>query len=299
LIPSHKYVAALFAVLAGTAAAVYSSRAQPQAPSSAPAQLPAVSALNHNLVLLDPAHGGPDSGATLDHQALEKNITLALAAKLRATLTAAGFTVLSTRDSDLPDLLTPDQRAETANRAHAVACIVLHATSTGSGVHVYTSTLAPENPDPSADPGSPPSFAPVPWETAQAAFVTQSEGLLGDLNSTLGHGNLPALTGKAPLRPLDNLMCPAVAVEIAPLANSEGDPTPVTDGPYQQRVADALTAALNLWRTHADPPTPQADDANPQSDAAAKAMAAAEAAGRAASRAQAQQSSRADQKASQ
>jgi N-acetylmuramoyl-L-alanine amidase len=295
LIPSHKYVAVLLAVLAGTAAAVYSSRAQPPASSSAPAQSPAASAMNHNLILLDPAHGGPDNGATLDHQALEKDVTLALAAKLRATLTAAGFTVLSTRDADPPDLLSPDQRAETANRAHAVACIVLHATSTGAGVHLYTSTLAADDPDSSATQ----SFTPVPWETAQATFVTQSQRLMADLNSALGQSNLPALTGKAPLRPLDNVMCPAVAVEIAPLANSGSDSTPVTDGSYQQRVANALTAALSLWRTHADPPSPQADGANPQSDAAAKAMAAAEAAGRAASRTHTQPPARADQKASQ
>ncbi len=249
--------------------------------------------MNHNLVLLDPAHGGPDSGATLDHQALEKDITLAFAAKLRAKLTAAGFTVLSTRDADVTDPLAPDQRAETANRVHAVACIVLHATHSGSGVHLYASTLPPEEPDFSAIP----AFAPVPWETAQAAFVTQSQRLLGDLNSALSHSNLPALTGKAPLRPLDNLMCPAVAVEIAPLGNSASSATPVTDGGYQQKVADSLTAALNLWRTHADPPTPQANDANPQSGAAAKAMA--EAAGRAASRPHPQQPARPVQKVSQ
>src|SRR5207247_507133 len=66
-----------------------------------------------NLILLDPAHGGSDTGAHLTNSALEKDVTLALTARIKPLLAAAGFTVLSTHDAAAE--LTPHQRARLAN----------------------------------------------------------------------------------------------------------------------------------------------------------------------------------------
>lgn len=259
MIPTRKFAAVLLATVAAAAAIAFSVHAQPQIqlPMPAPQPTAPTSTLNHNLILLDPAHGGPDPGTTFSDHTLEKDITLALAARLRTALTAAGFTVVATRDSDPSDPLTPDQRAETANRTHAVACIVLHATATGSGVHIYTSKLQPPSPDEDAYPSA---YVPIPWESAQAASVDQSHRLAANLASALTKGNLPVLSGHAPLRPLDNLMCPAVAIELAPLLNPAGDPTSPADSDYQQRVGAALTSALQAWRDQAEP---QAQSAQP------------------------------------
>jgi N-acetylmuramoyl-L-alanine amidase len=258
LIPTRKFAAALLAVLAGAAAIVYSVHAQSQPQIPMPAQQPpplSATQMNHNLIVLDPAHGGPDPGATLGDNVLEKDVTLAFAIKLRAALAAANFTVATTRDADISDPLTTDARAETANRTHAVACIVLHATATGSGVHLYTSGLQPSAPD--ADSlGAP--FAPILWDEAQAGFVTQSRRLATDLNTALAKDTVPVLTGQAPLRPLDNLMCPSVAIEIAPLQVSGGDATAVTSADYQQRIITTLVATLQAWRAHADADAAQA-----------------------------------------
>jgi N-acetylmuramoyl-L-alanine amidase len=248
LIPTRKFAAALLAVLAGAAAVVYSVRAQPQAQIPMPAQQPGPLAgpqMNPNLIVLDPAHGGPDNGADFGGGVLEKSVTLAFAAKLRAALAAANFTVATTRDADMTDVLTTDARAETANRTHAVACIVLHATATGSGVHVYTSGLQPSVAEETN--GSP--FAPIPWDEAQAGFVSQSRRLATDLSAAVAKDTIPELSGEAPLRPLDNLMCPAVAVEIAPLQDSGGNTTAVTDADYQQRIIATLVTGLQTWRT--------------------------------------------------
>jgi len=297
LIPSRKFAAVLLAILAGAAAAFY-LRAQPQGQSGNPtqAQSSAASQMDRTVVVLDPAHGGPDTGATLGDKILEKDVTLAIAARLRATLTAAGFTVVSTRDADPATPLTGDQRAEIANRAHALACIVLHATASGPGVHLYTSALQPPEEDSSANvPLTPrPAFVPVPWEQAQAASVSQSLRLASELSAALGKAGLPVVTGREPVRPLDNLECPAVVLELAPLPVAGGDATPATDPNYQQRVVATLTAALQAWRDHVAPSAPNSaatgqggatTDAAAQAQAAAQAArAAAEAAGRAAAR---------------
>ena len=132
-----------------------------------------------------------------------------------------------------------------------MACIVLHATATGSGVHLYTSTLQPPpNPDEDADASA---YVPVPWESAQAASVPQSRRLATYLAAAFTEGNLPALSGHAPVRPLDNLLCPAVAIELAPILNPGQDPTSPSDANYQQRVVTGLTSALQTWRDQAEP----------------------------------------------
>ena len=284
MIPTRKFAAVSLAVLVGAAVIAFSLSAQPQRQIPMPAQQPPsqpASTLNHNLILLDPAHGGPDPGATLGDHILEKDLTLAFAVRLRTALTAAGFTVIATRDADPSVPLTTDQRAEIANRTHAVACIVLHATATGSGLHIYTSTLQQSE---DIDTFAP--FVPVPWDTAQATSVSQSQHLASDLASAFTKSSLPVLSGQAAVRPLDNLMCPAVAIEIAPLRVSGQDsdaPTTPTDPDYQQRVVVTLTSALQAWRDHADPQA-ESSPLSPETSAQSRAIAAANAAGAAAAR---------------
>lgn len=216
--------------------------------------------MNRALIVLDPAHGGPDAGARLGDQLVEKDFTLAFALRLRAALQTAGFTVLTLRDSDPTVVFPTDQRAEIANRSHAVACLVLHATATGSGVHVYASSLQPADaPDLAATAGPArmgTAFEPVPWGSAQAPSVRQSLRLESDVAAAIGAANLPLVAGRASVRPLDNLTCPAIAVELAPLIADGQDTVAVNDAGYQQHVANALVRALLTWRNHADPAAP-------------------------------------------
>jgi N-acetylmuramoyl-L-alanine amidase len=194
------------------------------------------------IVLLDPAHGGPDTGAHLPDNLLEKDLTLAFAARLRALLATSGFTMVSTRDADPAVSFTTDQRAEIANHGHPSACLVLHATSSGNGVHVITSSLNP----PSELDGP---HTTVPWNAAQSASIPQSLSLANEIGVSLQRAKIPVILSRTSLRPLDNLTCPAVAIEISPFAPTDGDPTPVTDANYQQNIAKAIAAALTSWRS--------------------------------------------------
>jgi N-acetylmuramoyl-L-alanine amidase len=187
------------------------------------------------LVLLDAAHGGSDAGARLTPTLLEKDLTLDLTDRLRSMLTARGVTITTTRDSDIT--LPADSRAEVANRTSFAACILIHATATGSGVHLYTSSLAPT-----------PLVKFMPWQTAQSAYVTQSLKLSSDIDSALAHAEIPVTLGRTSLQPMDSFACPAVAVEIAPLqAGSSTKASPITDTTYQRTILDALAAAIDEW----------------------------------------------------
>jgi N-acetylmuramoyl-L-alanine amidase len=177
-------------------------------------------------VIIDAAHGGANIGARIAPNLIEKDITLAFASRLRAALAAHGIAVVNVRDSDAD--LPFNQRAGIANHALAAACLVLHATATGSGVHLFTSSLAAR-----FNPGLASRSAVEPWQTAQAAWITRSLRLSSEINSALGQAGIPTTLGRHLLQPLDNLTCPAVAIEIAPLTASAASkrcqsPTPTT-----------------------------------------------------------------------
>lgn len=197
--------------------------------------------LPRTIIFLDPAHGGPDTGAHLPNNVLEKDIDLAFATRLRALLAGSGFTIISTRDADPAVTFTTDQRAEIGNHAHPTACLILHATASGSGVHVITSSL-------SAPSGSEETHGPIPWNTAQTASLSQSLSLANEIGLSLERAKLPVLLSRASILPLDNLTCPAVAIEIAPLVSAD-NPTLVTDVAYQQNIARAITGAITSWRS--------------------------------------------------
>lgn len=189
------------------------------------------------IVVLDPAHGGADKGALLAAGMPEKNYTLTLAVRLHVLLNARGIRSTLTRDSDAT--VDNTARAVAANRAHASACILLHATSTGNGVHLFTSSL------PATGQPVSPRRVFLPWQKAQASYGTESLRLESDVNAALTDQHVPVLLDKTSLAPLDTLTCPAVAVEIAPLDAN----TPVSDNAYQQKIAQALAAALLSWRS--------------------------------------------------
>lgn len=193
------------------------------------------------VVVLDAAHGGDESGARLADGQLEKNLTLALSVRLRSLLAARGIQVVTTRESDAA--LDATRRAEIANHAAAQACLSLHVSESGSGIHLFTSSLAP---------APPMRFAA--WKTAQAGWVTRSLALEGTLNSALLQAGMSVTLGRTSLPVLDSMTCPAAAVEVAPEMGQDKKVTAALDDPaYQARVATALAAAVVQWRAEAHP----------------------------------------------
>jgi N-acetylmuramoyl-L-alanine amidase len=190
------------------------------------------------VVVLDAAHGGDDPGARLSNGQPEKAFTLALSVRLRSLLAARGIQVVTTRETDAA--VDSNQRAETANHAAAQACLILHASESGSGVHLFASSLAP----------APPTRF-VAWKTAQAASVTRSLALAGALNSALLRAGMQVTLGRTALPTMDSMTCPAVALEIAPERDGQKIVNGLDNAGYQARVTRALADALLEWRSEA------------------------------------------------
>ena len=191
----------------------------------------------HFTVLIDAAHGGDDTGGKLGNNQLEKSVTLAFSVRLRSLLAARGITVVTTREEDKP--LSPTDRAELANRSLPNACISLHAAETGSGIHLFTSSLTPT---------SAARFAA--WKTAQSAYIRQSLTLAGIVNSALTQASINVTLGRTALPGIDSMSCPAIALELAPERDASRKIISETDSvDYQARIAQALAAALLEWKT--------------------------------------------------
>jgi N-acetylmuramoyl-L-alanine amidase len=205
----------------------------------APAATPQEGPLNRTAIVLDAAHGGNDSGSRIGDAIMEKDVTLALAFRLRSLLTARGFTVVMTRESDTAQAL--DDRAGVSNHVRPAACLLLHATSAGKGVHLYSSELDPV----------PAETAVLPWLTAQAAWTSQSAQLKASLGAALKRAGVPLVSSRASVRPVDSLTCAAVVVELAPAQEEDSS---INDSNYQQRVAEAIAGALTFWSKQVQPP---------------------------------------------
>jgi N-acetylmuramoyl-L-alanine amidase len=92
------------------------------------------------VVVIDPGHGGQDSGARGPRGVEEKRVALDIARRLRTHLVAAGVKVYMTRESDR--FIELDERARRAGRLGGDAFISIHLNSAGSALASGTETYA-------------------------------------------------------------------------------------------------------------------------------------------------------------
>ncbi len=214
--------------------------ATPAPPPATAAKVPAVPVLPPSAppvpqgprfaVIIDPGHGGSDSGAALGDMA-EKDFNLALARRLRAELEGRGLRAVLLRDGD--NTISLEQRAWSANGAGAGVYIAIHATAVGAGVRVYTSDVAPDR------------HAFLPFDRVQAARVERSSLLAGGIVAELLKRQIGAASLPAPVRPLNNVATAAVALEVAP---PQTDAQRSAAAGYQQSICSAIGAALTSLR---------------------------------------------------
>ncbi|HSZ81600.1 MAG TPA: N-acetylmuramoyl-L-alanine amidase [Polyangia bacterium] len=206
------------------------------------------------VVVLDPGHGGSNLGAAAADGLLEKDVTLALARRVRARLeTAPGVRVVVCRERDV--LVPIRARARCAAAAHADLFVSLHANATPAGVapgsqrgfELYV--LPPEDVEDdatlaalAAPPGAGVWAAHVVRATAERS-ATAARKLDLRLRQALGERLARGVrqTGAA-LDVLRGTGAPGVLVEVGFLDNV-ADRTLLTSAEGQDRVADALASA--------------------------------------------------------
>jgi len=172
------------------------------------------------IIVVDPGHGGDDTGAEGPEGALEKTICLGLSQLLAAELQPK-YQVVLTRSGDYW-LDIPD-RVDTANKLKADVFVSLH---TGGSYHhqttgrsvFYFKELSKPPPYFTAEAPLPSGSGNVPelWDTLQARHRAASETLAKRIQSFLqSEGRYAAVTVEgAPLLVLRGADMPAVLLEI-------------------------------------------------------------------------------------
>lgn len=187
--------------------------------------------------MIDPSHGGYDKGADFGGKLLEKDLTLKLARELRKELEDRGIASRLLRDSDVDIAL--DRRAELTNEQRAGIYIAFHAGRPGHGVRVYAPLLAGVQP---------PSGRFLPWESAQAPALARSKSVAEIITAELQKRKLAVSMLGLPIRPLNNIVIPAVAVELA-LENKE--PLSSESNMSRADIVSAIASAIEKVRGQA------------------------------------------------
>jgi N-acetylmuramoyl-L-alanine amidase len=242
----------------------------PGAPTEPPPLLDLPPAGGLRAIVIDPGHGGDETGAKGPQGILEKNITLAVARRLKAALEGRlGVRVLLTREGDQTVAL--DQRAALANNNKADLFLSLHANAslrpTVTGAEVFFLSLAEYGEEAQEAARAESETLPVLgggnrdievvlWDMAQARHIEQSAAFARTIEAALRERvpMTPHSLQQAGFRVLVGANMPAVLVEMGFLTNPQQEQRLASDD-YQNALVQALVDGIVRYRGATAPPT--------------------------------------------
>ncbi|MCX7896400.1 MAG: N-acetylmuramoyl-L-alanine amidase [Rhodocyclaceae bacterium] len=219
------------------------------------------------LVALDPGHGGEDPGAIGAAGSREKDVTLAIAKRLKARIDALpNMRAYLTRDGDY--FVPLAERVAKARRVKADLFVSIHAdawfkpSARGSSVFVLSETGASSsaarwlaNRENAADliggvnlASKDAHLAKTLFDLSQTATINDSLKLARAVLEEIGaintlHKNYVEQAGFAVLKAPD---IPSILVETAFISNPEEERRLIDEG-YQERMAEALLAGMRRY----------------------------------------------------
>jgi N-acetylmuramoyl-L-alanine amidase len=237
-------------------------------------------------IVVDPGHGGTETGAIGPGGLQEKDFTLQIARRLAAAIPkVVSSRVVLTRDSD--SAISLDDRTSLANHEKANLFLSLHANSSrAAGAHgseTYYLSLESsdrlaqevarrENETSAAPPlaGAPaqnPDLDFILWDLAQSAHINESSRLAEAIQTQLNVVSKTENRGikQAPFRVLSGATMPAVLVEIGFISHAEEEKQ-LRSATFQESVANAIARAVGEFfarRQTAAPPSGPTPGATP------------------------------------
>jgi N-acetylmuramoyl-L-alanine amidase len=215
-------------------------------------------------IVIDPGHGGDDRGAAGAGGTVEKDLTLSVARRLKATIDARlGVRVLLTRDDDRNVPL--DRRTAVANNNKADLFISLHANAsarpTASGATVYVAAFTDDDERRTSMSndrlpvfgGGSRDLELVLWDFAQVRFLDRSSELArligGQFEQTVPLEARPIDT--APFRVLESANMPAVLIEMGYLTNPAQERL-LQGAEFQGTLVQGIFNAIVQFRDYLD-----------------------------------------------
>ena len=234
--------------------------AQPPAP---PPELTAATPTSPiRTIAIDAGHGGDDTGVVGAKGAKEKDLTLAVARRLKTAMESRlGVRVLLTRDEDRN--VPIDERTATANHNKADLFVSLHANGSlrprtagtailyasfekGAEEAARASLLTERVP---AFGGGTRDIELVMWDLAQTRHVDRSAAFAQILERQI-RGRVPLAArpvDRAPLLVLESANMPAVLIEMGYLTNPDQE-RQLTGGEMQNAIVQAIVDAVLRFR---------------------------------------------------
>jgi len=211
-------------------------------------------------IVIDPGHGGGETGAIGPAGTFEKNLTLLLARELERQLEQRlPVRVVLTRREDVEVPL--DTRSAVANLNKGDLFISIHLNSSPDprsyGTETFFLSLEPtdeqaaesariENLAGDGDPLY--DLQLMLWDLAQSRYMVASQEIAGfvqaELNTTLGLRNRGVK--QAPFRVLVGTAMPALLVELGFLNNPEEE-SRLLQATYREELVDALVRAISRY----------------------------------------------------
>jgi N-acetylmuramoyl-L-alanine amidase len=234
---------------------------RPVEPPGAEAQSERIGSLSQDpeCIVIDPGHGGLETGAKGKFGTLEKDLTLAIGMKLAEIIKQRrASNIVLTRDRDVD--VTLEDRAAIANNNKATIFLSVHVNSSyrkgAAGPETFflskdatdeeARRLAfmennSENLENSIESDNQDVIKMILWDMAQTAYLKQSselaESIQTELNFLWGTSNRGIK--QAPFKVLTGVACPAVLIEVAFLSNPQEEQKLLTDE-YQLKIAEAI-----------------------------------------------------------
>lgn len=250
----------------------------PRGPAAPAAESPGV-----RTIVIDPGHGGSETGAISPNGVPEKELTLQLARELEAKLAqrlAVRIVLTRNEDANLP----LDTRTAIANQNKADLFVSIHLNSSlGSGAYgTETYFLSPQATDTRAaraadaenagaaegsggDAAAQQDVQLILWDLAQAHHMAESQRfanmIQGELNQTLQLKDRGVK--QAPFRVLMGATMPAVLVELGFLSNPDEEKK-LQDSAYRDQLVDALVRAVARYKALVENQPEPAAGAAPQ-----------------------------------
>jgi N-acetylmuramoyl-L-alanine amidase len=253
---------------------------QTPAPGATATLRPAERPAGINTIVIDPGHGGTETGAIGPSGVQEKELTLTIARELEASLESRlGIRVVLTRNEDAN--VPHDARTAIANQNQADLFISVHLNSSlGAGAHgAETYFLSADASDARAarraeaenaedrstgeamTSGMDPDLELILWDLAQTHHLLESQRfaamIQGELNQTLQLRDRGVK--QAPFRVLNGAAMPAVLVELGFVSNPDEEKK-LQDGAYRAELIASLTRAISRYKSLVEKkPDPLAD----------------------------------------
>ncbi len=188
-----------------------------------------------SIILLDPGHGGMDSGAVSKDGIMEKEINLKIGNKLKDKLSKKGYEVFMTRDGDnglyTKEGRTRKKKIEDLNNR----CKLKESTKCNMFISIHLNMF----------PQSKYHGAQV-WysknENSKRLANILQNNLINDLDKNNNRKEKAALNSYKVLRCRDNV--PSVLVECGFLSNTE-EKNKLTSNDYQDKIAESIAKSVD------------------------------------------------------